>query len=394
MKRHSLPLLLAGLTAFALLGCKPYAVEEPRAVSSSGAVAVNGDDGAPAAAVDPRTAVDLHKQAEQRLFPAMKPALVDFIRAQDFFAEVTPAEYTMLETFRDTGKAAEKYGTEALFMDTLRLATEQSWYTDGFDDNEAKALTAMFRAYQQSLADRGVPNIGPLMASSLRGNYFYVLQLPESGEVTIVLATDPEYDGQARAALQLAVDNLPRVESIVGKFPYPFLHVYITDLGDDGLLGLNRNEFIWINRTAVDTNTMAHEMTHATVYGNFPTWFEEGFAYFVGNYADNALQQQEKDSLAVIALARRPRQLDLTAKFDHSAAGYFSTISQGFLFFKGYSDIVGLEAMGQTIRALRGKTYTNDNELLRAIVTNSPPDKQQQVQTYFCGAVLGLRSGC
>jgi hypothetical protein len=50
--------------------------------------------------------------------------------------------------------------------------------------------------------------------------------------------------------------------------------------------------------------------------------------------------------------------------------------------------------MGQTIRALRGKTYTNDNELLRAIVSNSPPEKQQAVQTYLCGAVVGLRSGC
>src|SRR4029079_13856838 len=118
-------------------------------------------------------------------------------------------------------------------------------------DNEAKAMTAMFRAYMSSLDDRGVPNIGPLMASSVRGNYFYVLQLPESGEVTIVLAADPEYENLAPQALQLAAETLPRVEAIVGRFPYSFLHIYITGLGDDGLLGLNRNEFIWLNRTAV-----------------------------------------------------------------------------------------------------------------------------------------------
>jgi hypothetical protein len=388
MNLRSCSLILSSvLLAVAAFGCKPYAVEETTSIP----VTTTTDDGV--AAVDPRV-VDLKKTAEQKLFPAMKPELIDFVRGQEFFAEVTPAEYTMLETLRDTGRAAEKYGKDADFMSNLHLATEQWWYTDGFDDNEAKALTALFRAYQSSLSDRYIINIGDLMPSSLRGNYFHVLQLPESGEVTIVLAADPEYEALAPEALRLAVDNLPRVESIVGKFPYPFLYIYLTDLGDDGLLGLNRNEFIEINRTAVDVNTISHEMTHATVYGNFPTWFEEGFAYFVGNYAANELAVIERDALAAIAVTRRPRQLDLRAKFDHSAAGYFSTISQGFLFFKGYSDIVGLDAMGQTIRALRGKTYTNDNELLRAIVTNSPPDKQQAVQTYLCGAVVGLRSGC
>jgi hypothetical protein len=219
MKMKSLvPLAFAGVMALALLGCKPYAIAEPALVAPPVEAGVSTDDdvAAPAAAT---VSVDYRKKSEQSLFPAMKPALVEFIRAQQWFAEVTPAEYTMLETLRDTGKAAERNGTEGLFMDTLRLATEQWWYTDGFDDNEAKAMTAMFRAYQSSLADRYVTKVGPLMASSLRGNYFYVLQLPESGEVTIVLSTDPEYANLGRKALDLAVENLPKVEQIVGKFP-------------------------------------------------------------------------------------------------------------------------------------------------------------------------------
>ncbi|MGE0688138.1 MAG: hypothetical protein AB7P33_15450, partial [Dehalococcoidia bacterium] len=172
--------LFTVLAAFALMGCKPYAVAQP-ALPPDDAVGATEGDGAPISTTDARV-VDLRKTAEQRLFPAMKPALVEFIRNQEFFAEVTPVEYTMLETFRDTGKTAEKFGTETVFMDTLRLATEQAWYTDGFDDNEAKHLTALFRAYQSSLTIRKLgkfDQIGSQMASSIRGNYFYVTNLPE-----------------------------------------------------------------------------------------------------------------------------------------------------------------------------------------------------------------------
>jgi hypothetical protein len=190
------------------------------------------------------------------------------------------------------------------------------------------------------------------------------------------------------------VENLPRVETSVGKYPYPFVYIWVTSLGVEGLLGANRNEFVWIGEDAVETNTIAHELTHATLYGNFPLWFEEGVAYYVGSYANNELSVQQQDSLRVIAATGRPRKLDLGAKFDHSDRGYFASISQGFLFFQGLVDIQGLEGLGQVIRSLRSKTYNNDNELLRAIVTNSPADKQQAVQQYLCGAVIGLRSGC
>src|SRR5690554_3212396 len=116
--RFPAALLLPVLTAVVLLACKPYAIAEPAAVGPPpDAVVPSGEDGAPP--VDPRTVVDLRKKAEQSLFPAMKPALVEFIRAQEFYADVTPAEYTMLETLRDTDKAAERYGTTALYMETL-----------------------------------------------------------------------------------------------------------------------------------------------------------------------------------------------------------------------------------------------------------------------------------
>ena len=73
--------LLAAFTALALLGCKPYAIEEA-SPPPAGIIAPEGEDGLPVpAAPDPRTVVDLHKKAEQSLLPAMKAPLVEFIRA-------------------------------------------------------------------------------------------------------------------------------------------------------------------------------------------------------------------------------------------------------------------------------------------------------------------------
>lgn len=277
-------------------------------------------------------------------------------------------------------------------MDSLRLAAGQAWIADGLDDDEAKALTALYRAYQSSLADRHLPDIGEQLSSSIRGNYFRTVQLPESGEVTIVLAADNER--LANAALSLAMENLPKVEALIGPFPYPYVYIQVTSLGDSGVLGLNRNEFVFIGENAVETNTVAHELAHAALYGIFPIWFEEGLAYYTGAWAADEIRQQEQQALRTIAATRRPRQLDLRAKFDHSDAGYFSTISQGFLFFQGLVDIQGLDGLGQVVRSLRSKTFANDNELLRQMVANSAPDKQQAVQEYLCRAVIGLRSGC
>lgn len=386
--------LFTVLAAFALMGCKPYAVAQPDLLPDDAVGPAEGD-GAPISTTDARV-VDLRKTAEQRLFPAMKPALVEFIRNQEFFAEVTPVEYTMLETFRDTGKTAEKFGTETVFMDTLRLATEQTWYTDGFDDNEAKHMTALFRAYQSSLTIRKLgkfDQIGSQMASSIRGNYFYVTNLPEHGEVTVIVTADPKYESMARNTLMMAVDNLPKVEAIVGEFPFDFVHIRITDL-EDGVGGTELKEFVILSPKYITTEVVSHELTHATLHGVFPVWFEEGLAYFVGRTMEGSSERYEAEYVALLNSVRLPRKLDLSLKFDHSSFGYSSALIQGFLFFKGLNDLIGPDQLGVLLRALRGKTFANENELFRAIVTNSQPDKQQAVQAYLCGAVLGLRSGC
>ena len=170
----------------------------------------------------------------------------------------------------------------------------------------------------------------------------------------------------------MVVDNFPKVEQLVGKYPYPFLHVWVTDL-EAGIAGMSRNEFMWLSPTDVDVNTVSHELTHATLYGLFPTWFEEGFAYFIGHRSDGTLQSYERSLVAEMAAVRVPRKLDLTAKFVHSGeVRYILSLAQGFLFFKGLSDIQGVEGLGHVVRALRSKTFNNDNELLRAIVSQQP----------------------
>jgi hypothetical protein len=140
---------------------------------------------------------------------------------------------------------------------------------------------------------------------------------------------------------------------------------------------------------------MAHEMTHATVYGIFPTWFEEGFAYFMGFYHSGSMQAREREFRAGLAANKLDARLDLNARFSHSLeTAYISSLAQGFLFFKGIHDIEGFESMGTIIRALRSKTFGSDNELIREIIANGRPDTRDQLRQFVCANVTGLRSPC
>src|SRR5262249_20199381 len=154
-------------------------------------------------------------------------------------------------------------------------------------------------------------------------------------DVTIIVSADAKYESMIPAVLQSAVASLPRVEEIVGEYPYDFAHFYITDL-PVGMGGGHTNGFIWISSNDFNNEIVAHELTHATLYGIFPKWFEEGVAYYVGAYSSGALQSAEALALSDIAYLKAQRKLDLNAKYEHSyLVAYFSNIRQGFLFFKG-----------------------------------------------------------
>jgi hypothetical protein len=252
----------------------------------------------------------------------------------------------------------------------LKFAAEQAWYEDGLDDREATALTGSFEAYSRSFEDQNAPPIGSVLATTLRQATFEVVPLPESGNmVLLVSSTKPDLGTRT---LALAVDALPRIEQMAGKFPYRFLHLNVVpeaDLPED-VLGASYNEFIEIGDKYVDTDVIVHEITHSTLYGIFPLWFEE-------REYTNARRRAGKDT-----------KLDLRPNRPGGLYAEYIERPQGFLFLKALADMRGVEAVSKLVRSLRTRSLT-DQELMRAIVADGTPEEQAQTAQLVCRQVIG-----
>ena len=337
-------------------------------------------------AATPTTVADGLKQvAESKYLSGMSQPLADEVRAQPWYADLTQAHLDLIAAIADCERNSQIRGEKQSVADILEFASEQPWYQDGLDDSEAAQLRGVFFAYSQSLKDDNAPQIGPVLSKTIQYQLEDVLQLPESGEmVLLVTADDPEV---GRQALNIAADALPRVEHIVGKFPYSFLFISVTDLGDI-LAGESNDQFISIAPDAVDQATITHEITHSTLYGIFPTWFEEGFAYFMEYYLTSDLDAGVKYFTDGLSQLETSTKLYPALQSNNDLFYYLAQSGEGFLFLKGFYDITGIDAVTATIRSLRTKTFSSQ-DLLRTLLENSPPDKQKALSDFYCQDVRG-----
>ncbi len=245
----------------------------------------------PASTATPQ-AEGLKRQAEQTQLPKMSQTLADLVRKQAWFQDLSAVKLNLLANLVKCEQAARTHGEPGSVADALQFASEQGWYADGLDDHEAKGLSEVFDAYALSFTKDGAPPVGTTLATTLRNQTFDTVTLPETGDKVVIVASKDPKIGQK--ALELATDYLPKIEAIAGKFPYPFIYIEVTPDYPDELLGTSYDEFIGVNNKSVESNTLAHELTHSTVYGLFPTWFEEGFAYFMGNYLSDQVDKFTK----------------------------------------------------------------------------------------------------
>jgi hypothetical protein len=120
------------------------------------------------------------------------------------------------------------------------------------------------------------------------------------------------------------------------------------------------------------------------MYGSFPTWFEEGFAYFVGYYMTGELEenvQLAKDALGDTRLFVGPYR-------DVSDAGFFREQIEGMLFMNAVYEMNGIDSLIDSVRQIRTKSLS-DQELLRIFVAHGPSEEQQRMEAYFCENVVG-----
>lgn len=332
-----------------------------------------------------QSAADRAATAEARYLPKLDAGLAQTIRSQPWFPDMTPEHLSLIAAILETDRAAGARGERDSVAAAFTFATEQPWYTDGFDASEAVGLRGVFQTYTVSLEDWRAPQIGPVLASTIAYELTATLELPESGTVVVLVSADDPALG--RTALDLAVQWLPEVEQVTGAFPYSFLHISITELYEL-YAGLSYDEFISLAPDSVTEDVVIHELTHSTLYGIFPTWFEEGFAHFMEYYLTGALAEGEAYFLAQMAELDAEPVLNVGAKPAFTFEDYVIDRATGFLFINGLYEINGIEEVVATIRSLRTKTFS-DQELVRLLLESDDPERKAQLEDYACRNVIG-----
>lgn len=335
-------------------------------------------------AVPTASPADRASTAEARYLVKMSPELAETIRAQPWYPAMEPEHLSLIGVILETERAANERGERGSVASAFAYAAEQGWYEDGFDVGEAIGLRAVFQTYTVSLTDRHAPKIGPVLASTIAHQLTVTLDLPESGQVVVLVsADDPEL---GRRALDMAAYWLPQVEEITGEFPYSFLHLTVTDL-PEMLGGLSYDEFIALSTEHVDDETIVHELTHSTLYGIFPTWFEEGFAYYMQHYLTGTLEEGTSRFLEDLALLDAGRKLEVSPRANDEYQ-YFIDQARGYLFIKGLVELSGWEAVIETIKTLRTRTIT-DQQLLKQLIETDNPEHRAALEQYLCENVSG-----
>jgi hypothetical protein len=331
------------------------------------------------------TARGLIDEAEAQYLTHMSVELNELVRQQTWFEALSQDHLDLVAAILRTERAAKAKGEEHSVHEMLSFASEQGWYGDGLDQGEARGLRGAFEAYEKSLTTKYAPAIGPVLATTLEFGLFRATELPEGGEMIVVVSADDPAVGNT--VLDKAIEWLPKIEAQVGAYPYAFLHLMVTDLGEL-YAGLSYDEFIAIAPDYVDDRTIVHELTHSTMYGSFPTWFEEGFAYFMEGY----MTDSSDDVLALFAeqltLMGYDHKLYVGLYRDPSDAGWWAEQMQGFLFMTGVNQTNGIEALIGTVRQIRTKSLS-DQELLRTFVSYGTPEEQKRMEAYFCENVIG-----
>jgi hypothetical protein len=338
-------------------------------------------------------AVDLRPQAEATYLSQMSGVVATAVREQAWFAGLTPQTMALVAAIQRCAKAAQPRGEVASVADMLRFAAEQPWYADGLDEREVKGLSAVFDAYARSHKDENAPPVGSELSTTLRWALFAPVSLPESGEVVYLASAPTQALGEK--LLNIATAQAGPVEELIGKFPYSFLHFIVTSLPEEehGLvtLGASYNEYVFLGAESVTPETITHEMTHATLYGIFPLWFEEGMAEFVESYLTASLTYTSRVFNLDLIHMDRDNRLDLRARGGYDIEAEYAERAQGFLFLRDVHATQGHEEFRATIRQLRTRSL-GDADLLRALAQRGTPEVQAKLKALICERVVGVRA--
>jgi hypothetical protein len=239
----------------------------------------------------------------------------------------------------------------------LELLKTKDWFNDGIDSYEASLLgilnTLLSVTEQTNVIDNDDYQRLPL----------------STGDIAVVYFGDPSLDAKAQ---EIASQWIEKIEAFVGEFRPVGLVVDTTQIsGADachtGSGGGNRPGRISLPAPfCFQTPVIIHEMTHAFVGGDYPTWFTEGVAELVAYHLTGARAGYPGGEGTI----------ELNGRYFVLSGPYNNQAALGARFLVALYDLAGADEMSSLIKDVSGRSMTGD-DLLARIRQLKVGDRQQ-----------------
>ncbi len=248
----------------------------------------------------------------------------------------------------------------------LELLKTKDWFNDGIDSYEASLL--------------GV--INTLLSVTEQINVIEsddYQRLPLStGDIAVVYFGDPKLDARAQEVASAWMD---KIEAFVGEFRPIGLVIDTTPIsGADachtGSGGGNRPGRISLPAPfCFQAPVIIHELTHAFVGGNYPTWFTEGVAELVAYHLTGARA----------GYLEAEGTIELNSRYVVLSGPYTNQAGLGARFLVSLYDLAGADQMSSLIKDVAGRTLSGDDLLarIRQIKVDDPQQLDDLINRSF-----------
>jgi hypothetical protein len=289
-------------------------------------------------------------------------------------------------------------GKGKILPKTVRSALEDGVYRDDFAVNNRIFATGLLNSavppnpalLLQALTDtRLKEKLGPGLwalldvtalagtseeqASILDKGLYEFSELPETGEVAVVIAGGDE--ATARAALRLVIANMPIVETFAGPYDSRGLLIdlrpgIVTNCHSISVLDIPRVNLA--SQGCVSQMVVTHELTHAFVDTRSPTWFTEGIAEML-TFELTGRRSGYQGYKGIINTDRRVNS-------SLNSPDYISQSSLGADFLIQVYKMLGRDNASAFVRKLAHRTVTG-HEILDAVREQTPPEQKAALET-------------
>jgi hypothetical protein len=314
---------------------------------------------------------------------ASAPTLAEVLSAQDWLNSqieqdhpgITQAIFRALSNARASGRPASDV------VSVLEAVGGADWVGDGLSNFEGHALAILLSAYGDALSRFNDRDFRHDFVEVISHRLFEFVDLPESGR-RLILATGGN-DADSRAAISAVRRLLPRVEELLGPYPHSYVFVSVHESLAQGQEAISREQFLEVARTGIDNESLARELSRATISGSYGYWYREGILDLAAAIVLEQTSTAYENAVATLEQAGADKRADLSFKgLDYKPTAVER--AQVLLVMLGFREWIGVAGIGRTTRLFKGD-YEIDVTLLNSLVEQAyTPDQRAGLTRFLC----------